>query len=146
MNRIVHYWSDTNSLEFAYIHESLATVAHKRGRYFEALKSFKEALRIRSMRADTPPTVIADSHSAVGLALLGLFRNDEAIESVEKARQIVLSRPEEERAFYNYDRYLRNLARPKVALKQYGAAISDLDEAERFQTAVYGVDCRFNGE
>lgn len=58
----------------------------------------------------------------------------------------MLSATEQDRRTFNYDRYLRNLARPKVTLGQFDAAKADLDEAEAFQTTVYGADSHFHGE
>lgn len=138
--------ADKNSLTYAYICESIATIDHRRGSYENAHKYFSDALTIRQKSTTTTPYVLADSYSAVGLALAGLFRNQEAIESVEKALEIVYSQPEEERVKFNVDRYLRNSSRPKVALRRFDEAREDITKADAYQTKIYGEGSNFHGE
>lgn len=144
--RVAAKWKDKESLEYAYICESIATVYHRRGYYQSALDKFETALRIREESKETSLKVLADSHSAVGLALYGMFRSEESIKAVKRAYQIASEAHPADRRLFNMDRYLRNLSRPKVFLGHYEDAKKDLDEAEAFQNLVYGQNSRFHGE
>jgi tetratricopeptide (TPR) repeat protein len=137
---------DKDSLAFAYLCESVATVDHRRGRYASAYDFFQKALEIRLRDSSTHPRVLADSYSAVGLALFGLFRSEDAIKAVDQAMALVHSAPQDEQETYNVDRYLRNRSRPKIALGRYEEAREDVAYAERFQTSVYHEDSHFHGE
>jgi hypothetical protein len=65
---------------------------------------------------------------------------------VNQAIEVARGVSDEERKTWNYDRYLRNRARVQVALGLFDLAKADLDEAEAFQTSVYGARSYFHGE
>ncbi|KAJ5959309.1 Tetratricopeptide-like helical [Penicillium vulpinum] len=138
--------ADKNSLIYAYLCESVATVDHRRGRYLPAYKFFLQSLEIREKEPSTTGPELADAYSAVGLALFGLFKCEEAIEAVQKALDLVYKAPKELQSTYNIDRYLRNHSRPSAALGRLDVAKNDMEVAEKFQTEVYGEDSHFHGE
>ena len=131
---------------YAYLCESVATIDHRRGRYGSAHTFFLRSLSIREKEPSTTGPELADAYSAVGLALFGLFRSEEAIEYVNKALEISYKAPEETQHTFNIDRYLRNRSRPQAALRNFWSAKQDVATAEAFQTKVYGQDSHFHGE
>ncbi|KAM3446486.1 hypothetical protein MY3296_009633 [Beauveria thailandica] len=139
-------WKDRTALQYAYLCESSAHMTHRRGRYPASLKYSQAALAIREASDQTPAKVLADSYSSVALALLGMYQSDAAIQKVNRAIEIARGVSNEERKTWNYDRYLRNRARLRVALGLFDLAKADLDEAEAFQTSVYGARSHFHGE
>ena len=138
--------ADKESLIYAYLCESVATIDHRRGRYGDAHIFFMRSLSIREKEPTTTAPELADAYSAVGLALFGLFRSEEAIEFVNKALEISYAAPEEIQHTFNIDRYLRNRSRPQAALRKFESAKQDVAAAEAFQTKVYGQDSHFHGE
>lgn len=138
--------TDKNSLIYAYLCESVATVDHRRGRYGSAYTFFVKSLKIREQEPTTTVHELADAYSAIGLALFGLFRCEEAIAFVDKALEIAIMAPEKEQHTYNIDRYFRNRSRPEAALNNFKVAKENALAAEAFQTKVYGADSHFHGE
>jgi tetratricopeptide (TPR) repeat protein len=138
--------ANKDSLIYAYLCESVATIDHRRGRYGTAYTFFMRALSIREKEPTTTGPELADSYSAIGLALFGLFRSEEAVNFVDKALAIAYEAPEDLQHTYNIDRYLRNRSRPQAALKNLDIARQDVAAAEAFQTKVYGPDSHFHGE
>lgn len=137
---------DKTSLGHASLCESLATIHHRRGRYCDAYSLFLCTLEIRQRDPSTTAPELADSYSAVGLALFGLFRSEEAIAYVGKALEITYGAPPGERHTFNVDRYLRNRSRPLAALGRLAEAKADVAACEAFQDQVYGPDSHFHGE
>jgi len=138
--------ANKDSLLYAYLCESVATIDHRRGRYQSAYDFFLRSLQIREKEPTTTGPELADAYSAVGLALFGLFRSKEAIEYVDKALAVARAAPEEEQHTYNIDRYRRNRSRPEAALGNFETAKRDVKFAEEFQTKIYGLDSHFHGE
>ena len=138
--------ANKSSLIYAYLCESVATIDHRRGRYGNAKTYFLRSLSIREKEPTTTAPELADAYSAVGLALFGLFRSEEAIEYVNKALQISYAAPEDMQHTFNIDRYLRNRSRPQAALRRFESAKQDVAAAEIFQTKVYGQNSHFHGE
>lgn len=131
---------------YGYLCESVATIDHRRGRYGNSLDFFQRSLAIREQHPTTTNVEMADAYSAIGLALFGLFRCQEAIDYVDKALAISYAAPEDSRHTFNIDRYLRNHSRPQAALLRFNLAKEDMVASEEFQTAVYGPDSHFHGE
>ncbi|KAK4208503.1 hypothetical protein QBC37DRAFT_431898 [Rhypophila decipiens] len=144
--RAAEYCDDKDSLLYAYLCESVATIDHRRGRYQAAYDFFLQSLHIREKEPTTTGPELADAYSAVGLALFGLFKSEESIEYVDKALALAHAAPEEEQHTYNIDRYQRNRSRPQAALKRFEESKIDVGAAEAFQTKVYGPDSHFHGE
>lgn len=138
--------ADKESLLYAYLCESVATIDHRRGRYQNAYVYFLRSLQIREKIHTTTGPELADAYSAVGLALFGLFRCEESIKYVERALAVAHAAPKDQWHTYNVDRYLRNHSRPTAALGKFEAAKKDVALAEQFQTEVYGADGHFHGE
>ncbi|UKZ53095.1 hypothetical protein TrVGV298_006883 [Trichoderma virens] len=144
--RAADAYDDKDSLLYAYLCESVATIDHRRGRYQTAYEFFMHSLQIRERHSSTTGPELADAYSAIGLALFGLFRSEEAIEYVDKALAISYAAPEELQQSFNIDRYLRNRSRPQAALRNFEIAKNDVAGAESFQTKVYGPNSHFHGE
>ncbi|PVH68707.1 hypothetical protein DL98DRAFT_599293 [Cadophora sp. DSE1049] len=104
------------------------------------------SLSIGEQQPTTTAVEMADAYSAIGLALFGLFRCQEAIDYVDKALAISYAAPEDTLHTFNIDRYLRNHSRPLAALLRFGLAKEDMVGAEEFQNAVHGPDSHFHGE
>ncbi|CAK7241120.1 MAG: hypothetical protein STHCBS139747_002578 [Sporothrix thermara] len=144
--RAVKYCANKDSLIYAYLCESLATIYHRRGQYQSALKYFELSLTIREKEATTTAPELADAYSAIGLALFGLFRSKESIEWVDKALKVASDAPADQQHTFNIDRYRRNHSRPRAALRDFAGAKEDVAAAEAFQTRIYGADSHFHGE
>ncbi|KAJ3496070.1 hypothetical protein NLG97_g2939 [Lecanicillium saksenae] len=144
--RAMDNWTDRTVLQYAYLCESSAHMTHRRGRYPASLEHSQTALAIRKAADQTPAKVLADSHNSVALALLGTYQSEAAIQNVNRAITIARRVSDDERKTWNYDRYLRNRSRAQVALGLFDLAKADLDEAEAFQTSVYGERSHFHGE
>lgn len=144
--RAMNNCKDRTALQYAYLCESSAHMTHRRGRYPASLEYSQTALAIREAADQTTAKVLADSYSSVALALFGMYQGEAAIQKVNRAIEIARGVSDEERKTWNYDRYLRNRARPQVALGLFDLAKADLDEAEAFQTSVYGARSHFHGE
>lgn len=138
--------ADKDSLIYAYLCESVATIDHRRGRYGDAYTFFLRSLSIREKAPSTTAPALADAYSAVGPALFGLFQSEESIRFVNKALGIAYAAPEEIQHTFNIDRFLRNRSRPQAALRNFESAKKDVVAAEAFQTKVYGLNSHFHGE
>lgn len=105
-----------------------------------------QALSIREKEPSTTGPELADSYSAIGLALFGLFKSEEAITFVDKALAVSYQAPADCQHTYNIDKFYRNRSRPHADLKRFDIAKEDVAAAEAFQTSVYGTDSHFHGE
>ncbi|KAL1894159.1 hypothetical protein Sste5346_005945 [Sporothrix stenoceras] len=124
----------------------VATIDHRRGRYQNAYTFFVRSMAIREKDPSTTAPELADAYSAIGLALFGLFQSCEVIVLVDKALAVAYAAPPELHHTFNIGRYLRNRSRPRAALRDFSGAKQDVEDADAFQTRIYGANSHFHGE
>ncbi|KAF9736048.1 hypothetical protein PMIN01_05963 [Paraphaeosphaeria minitans] len=91
--------------------------------------------------------MLATSYSAVGFALVGLYRGEEAAKVIEKAFAVSKDKTDVEKlAGYNVDRYYRNLGRAKFYMGLFDEPKRDVEESQRWQARVYGEGSHYHGE
>jgi len=91
--------------------------------------------------------MLATNYSAVGFALVGLYKGKEAVKIIEKAFDVFKDKTEAEKlAGYNVDRYYRNMGRARFYMGRFDDSKRDVEESIRWQNRVYGEGSHYHGE
>jgi tetratricopeptide (TPR) repeat protein len=134
-------------MPYAHLMHSAGSLEHRRGRYPKAYTHFEQVLAIRKKHARPGTNELANAYSGMTMALVGLYRGNEAINFANSAISVFQDKSEEEKlAKFNVDRYLRNRGRAFFYMGKFEESKADVIEAAQWATKIYGPNSHYHGE